>query len=67
MISLHRRMAAQRKELNSLVAQYARLKGTPHSHVHASLRRECGGPAVAQCTSEQVADRISTIKAWLRR
>lgn len=64
--ALHRRMSAARKELNSLVAQYARLKGTPHSHVHANLRRECGGPAVAQCTSQQVAERISTIKAWLR-
>lgn len=65
--ALHRRITAQRKELNSLVAQYARLKGTPHSHVHANLRRECGGPALAQCTSQQVADRISLIKAWLRR
>ena len=41
--ALHRRLAAQRKELNSLVAQYARLQGSPHSHVHAALRRECGG------------------------
>lgn len=65
--ALHRTLAAQRKELNSLVAQYARVQGTPHSHVHAALRRDCGGPALAQCTSEQVDKRIGTIKKWLGR
>ena len=64
--ALHRSLAAQRKELNLLVAQYARLNGKPHSHVHAALRRECGGPPLAQCTTEQVDKRIRTIKEWLR-
>lgn len=63
--ALHRRLAAQRKELNSLVAQYARLQGSPHSHVHAALRRECGGPALAQCTSDQLDKRTRTIRKWL--
>ena len=65
--ALHRQITARRKELNSLVAQYARMKGIPHSHVHANLRRECGGPALAQCTSDQVEARIAAIKTWLRR
>lgn len=65
--SLHRQMADKRKELNSLVAQYARVKGTPHSHVHAGLRRECGGPPLGQATSAQIDSRIRTIKKWLGR
>ncbi len=65
--ALHRQLADKRKELNSLVAQYARLKGMPHSHVHAGLRRECGGPALGQATSAQIDARIRTIKRWLGR
>ncbi len=63
--ALNRSLEAQRKQLNSLVAQYAHLKGMPHSHVHAGLRRECGGPQLAQCSTEQVDQRIRTIKTWL--
>lgn len=32
-VSLHKALEASRKELNSLVAQYARTTGVPHSHV----------------------------------
>ena len=66
-VPLHRALANQRKELNSLVAQLARLEQRPHSHVHADLRRECGGPPLAQATTEQVAERIARARAWLRR
>ena len=65
--ALHRQLADKRKELNSLVAQYARLKGAPHSHVHAGLRRECGGPPLGQASLDQVDARIRTIKRWLGR
>uniref|UniRef100_UPI00261C3E55 DEAD/DEAH box helicase n=1 Tax=Propioniciclava sp. TaxID=2038686 RepID=UPI00261C3E55 len=34
-VSLHRALATRRKELNTLVSQFARVKGVPHSHVHA--------------------------------
>ena len=64
---LHQTLTRQRKELNSLVAQYARVQGSPHSHAHAALRRECGGPPVAQATTEQLDARIRTIKRWLGR
>jgi superfamily II DNA or RNA helicase len=63
-LSAHRALAASRKELNSLVAAYARKTSSPHAIVHADLRRTCGGPALDQATSEQVADRIATIRRW---
>ena len=65
-IALHRAIATKRKELNSLVSQYANLKGVPHSHVHADLRRECGGPKLAQASSAEVDERITAIRGWLR-
>lgn len=65
-VALHRALASARKELNSLVAQYARLKGIPHSHVHADLRRECGGPKLAQASQAEVEQRSKAIRAWLR-
>lgn len=64
-VSLHRALEGQRKELNSLVAQVARVKGMPHSHVHAGLRREAGGPALAQATTDQVQARIRLARQWL--
>ncbi len=63
-VALHRTLAARRKELNSLVAQHARSTGVPHSHVHADLRRGCGGPKLAECTVEQVEARIRLIRGW---
>ncbi|MBB1496132.1 DEAD/DEAH box helicase [Propioniciclava sp. MC1595] len=66
-VSLHRALAARRKELNTLVSQYARVKGVPHSHVHAELRRQCGGPALAAATTDQVEARITMIRGWQAR
>ncbi len=65
-VSLHRALATRRKELNTLVAQVARVRGIPHSHVHAQLRREAGGPPLAQATSDQVAARVALARTWLR-
>ncbi|MFN2319876.1 MAG: ATP-dependent helicase, partial [Dermatophilaceae bacterium] len=53
-----------RKELNSLVAAYARKTGDPHASIHLDLRRASGGPEVPSATSEQVTDRIETIRRW---
>ncbi|MFZ1410066.1 MAG: DEAD/DEAH box helicase [Micropruina sp.] len=64
-VSLHRALETRRKELNSLVAQYARVRGVPHSHVHADLRRRTGGPALAQATTEQVDQRIDLARRLL--
>ena len=64
-VSLHRALESRRKELNSLVSQLARVRGTPHSHVHAGLRREAGGPSLAQATTDQVEARIALARQWL--
>ncbi|MBC7308372.1 MAG: DEAD/DEAH box helicase, partial [Dietzia sp.] len=45
--AVHRRTAALRKELNGLVAAWARRTGQPHAVVHAELRRLGGGTEVA--------------------
>jgi superfamily II DNA or RNA helicase len=63
-LAAHRALAAQRKELNKLVSAYARKTGAPHAVVHSDLRRACGGPALDQATSEQVAVRVERIRAW---
>ncbi len=63
--SLHRVLGDKRKQLNSLVSQYARVSQRPHSHVHAELRRHCGGPPLAQATTEQVDARIEQVRRWL--
>lgn len=63
-VSLHRALESKRKELNSLVSQYARYKGIPHSHVHAELRRQSGGPPLARATTEQVEVRIRLVRRW---
>ncbi len=65
-VSLHRALEARRKELNSLVAQVARVRGVPHSHVHAGLRREAGGPPLSQATTQQVESRIALARRWLQ-
>ena len=63
-ISLHRALETKRKELNSLVSQYARSRGIPHSHVHAELRRQAGGPPLSRASTDQVDARIRLIKKW---
>ncbi|WP_370894958.1 DEAD/DEAH box helicase [Janibacter sp. GXQ6167] len=63
-ISAHRALAAQRKELNSLVSAYSAKTGKAHAKVHMDLRRSCGGPELASATSEQVAERIERIRRW---
>ncbi|GAB77101.1 Superfamily II DNA or RNA helicase [Austwickia chelonae] len=60
----HRALAATRKELNSLVAAYARKSGRSHAVVHSDLRRQCGGPTLDQATHEQVTARIALIRQW---
>ncbi|PRY63175.1 superfamily II DNA or RNA helicase [Knoellia remsis] len=63
-VSAHRALAAQRKELNKLVAAYAKKTGAPHANVHMELRRACGGPELAAASSEQVAARVEKVRLW---
>ena len=63
-VAAHRALAAQRKELNSLVAAYSTKSGKPHAHVHHELRVKCGGPALDRASSEEVSERITMIRNW---
>ncbi len=62
--SLHRALAALRKELNGLVGAWHHRTGQPHATIHAELRRTCGGPATAQAGAEHLQARIDKIRAW---
>ncbi|KAB1504520.1 DEAD/DEAH box helicase [Corynebacterium sp. 320] len=68
--NLHaRRVASQelpalRKELNTLVSMTAARTGKPHGAIHNEVRRNCGGPATALCTAEQLRDRIAYLRRW---
>lgn len=59
---LYRTLKEQRTLLNSLVGLRAKLTGQPHGHVHAELRRLCGGPAVGQATVAQLQARIDLLR-----
>ena len=63
-VSAHRALAAQRKELNKLVAAYAKKTGAPHANIHLELRRACGGPELAAASTEQVLERVDRIRRW---
>ncbi|NHN43784.1 DEAD/DEAH box helicase [Chryseoglobus frigidaquae] len=62
---LYRSLKEQRALLNSLVGLRAKLTGQPHGHIHAELRRLCGGPAVNQATVAQLQARIDLLRRKL--
>lgn len=64
--ALHRTLREQRQLLNSLVGLYARQSGEAHGHVHAELRRLCGGPAVSHATVAQLQARIDLLRDRVR-
>ncbi|HEY6933211.1 MAG TPA: DEAD/DEAH box helicase [Marmoricola sp.] len=63
----HEQLALLRRELNSLVAAWHHRTGTPHGVTHAKLRKECGGPAAAVATADQLRERIDTLRLWATR
>ncbi len=64
--TMHRTLKEQRTLLNSLVGLAAKQTGEPHGVIHARLRRQCGGPAVAQATVTQLQQRIDALRRTLR-
>lgn len=60
----HRARAAKRKELSHLVSSWSRRSGEPHALIHSKLRTRCGGPEVAQATTEQIEARIALLREW---
>lgn len=63
-ISEHRLRAARRKELQNLVSSWARRSNSTHAVIHSQLRQRCGGPEVAQATTEQIEARIALLREW---
>lgn len=63
-VAAHRALAAKRKELNSLVAAYAKKTGQPHAFIHNELRSTCGGPTLDRASNDEVTQRIDTIRRW---
>jgi len=66
-VSTHEHLAVLRRELNGLVAAWNHRTGQPHGVTHAALRRECGGPAAAVATADQLTKRIDRIRDWAAR
>jgi superfamily II DNA or RNA helicase len=62
--STHEQLATLRRELNGLVAAWNHRTGQPHGVTHAALRKECGGPAAAVATGEELRSRIDRIRGW---
>jgi superfamily II DNA or RNA helicase len=63
-VSTHEQLAVLRRELNGLVAAWHHRTGQPHGVTHAALRKDCGGPAAAVATAEQLQSRIDRIRTW---
>jgi len=56
-----------RRELNGLVSAWNHRTGQPHAQIHTKLRKECGGPATAAASAQQLQDRIDRLRAWAAR
>jgi len=63
-LSQHEQLAVLRRELNGLVAAWYHRTGQAHGVTHATLRKQCGGPAAAVATAEQLGARIEKIREW---
>ena len=66
-VSTHERLAVLRRELNGLVAAWNHRTGQPHGVTHAALRKDCGGPAAAIATADQLQARIDKVREWATR
>jgi superfamily II DNA or RNA helicase len=66
-ITTHEQLAVLRRELNGLVAAWHHRTGQAHGITHATLRKECGGPAAAVATADQLHARIGRIRDWAMR
>ncbi|GAW50072.1 type III restriction enzyme, res subunit [Nocardioides sp. PD653] len=66
-VTTHEQLAVLRRELNGLVAAWFHRTGQAHGITHAALRKECGGPAAAVATAEQLHARIDKVREWAVR
>ena len=63
-VSTHEQLSTLRRELNGLVAAWHHRTGQPHGVTHAALRKECGGPAAAVASADQLRTRIDRLREW---
>ena len=66
-VSTHEQLAVLRRELNGLVAAWHHRTGQAHGITHSALRKECGGPAAAIASADQLQARIIRIREWAAR
>jgi superfamily II DNA or RNA helicase len=66
-LTTHEQLAMLRRELNGLVAAWRHRTGQSHGVTHATLRKECGGPAAATASGAQLQQRIDRIREWAAR
>lgn len=66
-VTTHEHLAVLRRELNGLVASWNHRTGQAHGITHATLRKECGGPAAAVANAEQLQKRIDRLREWAVR
>ncbi len=66
-VSTYEQLAVLRRELNGLVAAWHHRTGQAHGMTHAELRRECGGPAAAVATADQLRERIVRLREMAAR
>ncbi|WP_240771283.1 DEAD/DEAH box helicase [Nocardioides sp. GY 10113] len=66
-VTTHEHLAVLRRELNGLVASWYHRTNQPHGVTHAALRKQCGGPAAAVATADQLQQRIEAIREWAMR
>ena len=66
-LTTHEQLVVLRRELNALVAAWHHRTGKAHGVTHAALRRECGGPAAAVASAEQLHARIDRVREWALR
>ena len=66
-VSTFEQLAVLRRELNGLVAAWNHRTGQPHGVTHAELRKQCGGPAAAVASADQLRDRITRLRELAAR
>jgi superfamily II DNA or RNA helicase len=60
--TVRERLAALRKELNTLVAMAHHRTGKAHGAIHHEIRTACGGPPTAMATAVQLEERIAYLR-----
>ena len=50
--------------MSCTAATWSRRSGETHATIHSRLRSRCGGPEVAQATTEQIEARIALLREW---